>query len=134
MTPYATFHLEDFPIVTVRFTGAKAEEENFQAYLNSLHEAYKREAPFTYIFDATQATLPGFKYQKMQADWLKENEPLMKSYCLGTAYVIPNAMIRTVLKGIFALQQQPVPYLIAGTNEEAQQWCTKQIELAKARS
>lgn len=127
MAAYATFHLEDFPIVTVCFTGAKADDSNFQAYLQALHKAYERKQSFTYLFDASQASLPGFKYQKMQADWLKENESLMKRFCQGTAYVIPNAMVRTVLKGIFALQQQPVPYHIAPNEAEARVWCEQQM-------
>ena len=128
MTAYAIFDHEDFPVVTVHFTGAAANDSNFQAYLDELHHAYKQETPFAYLFDATDATLPGFKYQKMQAGWLKENEAMMKEYCRGTAYVITNPLVRTVLKGIFALQQQPVPYYITGSAEEAKAWCYGKLQ------
>jgi hypothetical protein len=56
--------------------------------------------------------LPGITYQKMQAKWLKEHEQLMKDYCKGTAYVLPNRIIRNVLSAIFAFQKQPVDYLV----------------------
>lgn len=130
MKPYARFEQTDFPIVVVRFTGAKAEDQNFEAYLEDLHQAYQRREPFTYIFDASNAALPGFKYQKMQADWLRNNEQLMKEYCLGTAYVIPNPLIRNVLKGILALQQQPVPHHVASNEVEAREWCEQKLSQA----
>ena len=41
-----------------------------------------------------------------------ENRGLMQDYCQGTAYVIPNKVIRAVLRVIFSLQKQPVPYKI----------------------
>ncbi len=130
MPAYATFDDSRFPVVFVRFTGATATDENFQAYLDQLHGAYQRRQPFTYLFDATDASLPGFKYQKMQADWLKKNEQLMKEYCQGTAYVIPSAMVRTILRGIFSLQKQPVPYAILPGKEEATEWCEERMQPA----
>jgi len=133
MKPYAQFDPSDFPIVIVRFTGAKAEDQNFKAYLEELHQAYQPQQPFTYLFDASQATLPGFKYQKMQADWLRDNEQLMKKYCLGTAYVIPNPLVRNVLKGILALQQQPVPHQVVSSEAEAREWCERKLSEAEAR-
>ncbi|MEQ8705770.1 MAG: hypothetical protein RIC19_17720 [Phaeodactylibacter sp.] len=123
MDLYATFNFEAFPVVVVAFTGHKATEENFQKYLDDLYEAYDKALPFAYLFDAERAAMPGLRYQKMQADWLKANDGLMKKYCQGTAYHIPNAIIRTALKGIFALQQQPVPYKVAGDFESAMEWC-----------
>lgn len=125
MNPYATFDFEHYPVVVVAFTGHKATDENFRKYLAGLHQAYEREQPFAYLFDAENAAMPGLRYQKMQAAWLKDNEALMKQYCQGTAYHIPNAFIRTALKGIFALQQQPVPYKVVGTLNLAMQWCAE---------
>ncbi len=128
MQKYATFDATQFPVVVVTFTGVAATDDNFEAYLNQLHDAYERETPFAYLFDAGEAVLPGLKYQRMQAQWLKDHRKLMQSYCRGTAYHIPNPIIRTALKGIFAFQQQPVPYKIAGSFEEALQWCKNQAE------
>jgi hypothetical protein len=58
----------------------------------------------------------------MQAKWLKENEQLMKEFCAGTAYIIPNAAIRAILKMIFSFQKQPVPYKIFESEPEANAW------------
>jgi hypothetical protein len=45
-----------------------------------------------------------------------------EAHCLATAYIIPNAAIRGILKMIFSFQKQPVPYQIVKTETEAQDW------------
>lgn len=130
MAAYAILDESSFPIVTVQFTGEAAADQNFQQYLDDVKALYKRKQTLALIFDARQAKLPSLKYQKMQAAWLKEHDQMMRSFCAGTAYIIPNAIIRSVLRAIFSLQQQPVPYQISATPEEAQEWAQRQLELA----
>lgn len=74
------------------------------------------------LFDASKATIPALSHQKMQAKWLKENEALMKNFCTGTAYVIPNPAIRAILRVIFSFQTQPVPYQIFESTSKAEIW------------
>lgn len=131
MNLYATFDFKAFPVVVVNFTGHKATEENFEKYLNDLYVAYEKALPFVYLFNAGNAALPGLRFQRMQAQWLKKNEAMMIKHCKGTAYYIPNSIIRTALNGIFALQKQPVPYKVAGSMETAMQWC-EEIALSGA--
>jgi len=63
----------------------------------------------------------------MQSEWLKDNEESMKSFCVGTAYVLPNNLIRGVLKTIFKFQKQPVPYHICGNLDEAKVWISQKL-------
>ena len=128
MKRYAVVDSSQFPLIQVRFTGAKATEENFPLYLKEVEAAYDRENRIGILFDASHATFPGLKYQKMQARWLKDHKQLMENYCAGTAYVIPNALIRNVLKAIFALQKQPVPYAVCGEIEEGEAWLRDLID------
>ncbi|SNS25419.1 hypothetical protein SAMN06295967_10633 [Belliella buryatensis] len=122
MEAYALVDNSEFPLVMISFTGNKSTDENFQAYLASTKAVYRHERKLAIIFDATFAGVPSIKHQKMQANWLKENEPLMQQYCIATAYVIPNMAVRTVLKFIFALQKQPVPYQIFEKQQDARHW------------
>ncbi|GAB2490415.1 STAS/SEC14 domain-containing protein [Algoriphagus taiwanensis] len=122
MKPCAIIDESDFPLVYIRFTGNSSTDENFPSYLEKTKACYRHQQPLSIIFDATEATLPSLSHQKMQAQWLKENEELMKEFCRGTAYVIPQAAIRAVLKMIFSFQKQPVPYQIFKTAEEAKSW------------
>lgn len=116
---YANFHYHKYPVVIVEFTGEPSTDENFKEYLEELSDLYTKNAAFSLIFDATNASLPGFRHQKMQADWLKKMEDMMKEYCLKTAYIIPNSVVRTILKSIFKLQKQPVPYKVVRDMKEA---------------
>lgn len=124
---YAIVDDSAFPMVTITFTGHQPSEENFQAYLDQTFHLYDRQQELAIVFDATHATLPGFTYQKKQANWLKEHTPLMQQYCRGTAYIIPNPIIGGILNGIFALQKQPAPYKIFRSLEEGKQWTLSQL-------
>ncbi len=128
MSVYASIEDHHFPVVQVRFTGEKATEKNFQSYLDGMRSIYDRKEKLAVIFNALDASLPGLKYQKMQADWLAENKELMENYCCGTAYVISNALVRGILKAIFAIQKQPIPYIVVGSMEEAEEWVRKSLE------
>jgi hypothetical protein len=122
MDSYAIIDESSFPLVRIGFTGLKSTDQNFQAYLDQTQACYRHKKPLAIIFDASNASIPALSHQKMQAKWLKENEDLMKGFCLGTAYIIPNAAIRAILKMIFSFQKQPVPYKIFESQAEAEAW------------
>ncbi|SEI88795.1 hypothetical protein SAMN05192553_101707 [Cyclobacterium xiamenense] len=122
MEKYATVDESAFPLVRITFTGSKSSDSNFQDYLEETKNCYRHKRKLVLIFDASKASVPSFAHQKMQGDWLRENKQLMEDYCLGTAYVIPSAAIRTLLKMIFSFQRQPIPYQVFETNGEAEVW------------
>ncbi len=124
---YAAIENKQRPLITIRFTGQAATDESFQQYLNDLESLYDAKQPISLIFNAEKAVLPKFKHQQQQAQWLKDKEALMRTYCRGTAYVIQSAVIRWVLKAIFALQAQPVPYAIVDTQQAAEAWAEDQL-------
>jgi hypothetical protein len=132
MSTYAEIDSSEFPIIKVVFTGEAATQENFPVYLQQLKDNYNSRESIAIIFDATKAVLPGITYQKMQAKWLKEHEQLMKDYCKGTAYVLPNRIIRNVLSAIFAFQKQPVDYLVCKDLSEAEAWVRGQLGKSQA--
>ena len=122
MEKYAIIDESAFPLITIQFTGAKSTDENFIAYLQENKNCYRHKEKLGIIFDATNASLPSLKHQQMQAAWLKENKGLIEAYCLGTAYVIPSAAVRSILRVIFSIQKQPVPYQIFEHVSEAEIW------------
>ncbi|GGE06697.1 STAS/SEC14 domain-containing protein [Psychroflexus salis] len=124
---YATIEIDEFPYVKVTFTGNAANDENFSDYLKNLKEIYTKRKRVAILFDASKAVFPGISFQKKQAKWLKDNEDLMKNYCAGTAYIIPNLIIRNVLKTIFKFQKQPVPYFVSSETSEAEDWLNQQL-------
>jgi hypothetical protein len=122
MDSYAIIDESNFPMIRIRFTGHKSTDFNFQNYLDETRACYRFGEKIAIIFDASRASIPGFAHQKMQANWLKENENLMKDFCAGTAYVIPNSAIRAILRMIFSLQKQPVPFKVFEKEIDAEEW------------
>lgn len=127
MTPFAHIDQTEFPLVIITFSGERPSEENFQAYLDHITKIYHREEPFIVVVDASQAVLPALKYQRQQAQWMADHLELIESYCRGTAYIIPNDIMRTLLKAIFAIQQQSVPYEIFATLEGGMAWAKSRL-------
>lgn len=126
--PYARVDQTAFPLITVTFTGQKSTNANFKAYLKDLDDCYFAQQKLAIVFDASKAVVPRISHQILQANWLKDNTSLMQGYCKGTAYVIPNKTIQWVLKMIFLLQKQPVPYEVFSTYKDAQVWCWSQLQ------
>lgn len=122
MNLYATFDRSDFPVISIHFTGEKETKENFELYLQELGNNYERKEKFALVFELSNAPLPNVKYQLQQAAWMKENEPLIKTYCYGVAYVIPGMVMRNVLKFIFSVQQNPVQFKVFSIYEEGEAW------------
>jgi hypothetical protein len=127
MKKYAIIDEAQFPIIKVTFTGESADTENFPLYLSEVKQTYDHQKNLAIIFDASNAVLPALSFQQMQAKWLKDNIQLMKDFCAGTAYIIPNIIIRNVLKAIFSFQSQPVPYIICEDAIKAESWISKQL-------
>lgn len=129
--PYVIFDHSRAPIHIARFTGAAPTDESFQAYLDGLSALYVDPRPLAIVFDAEAGFNIGFRHQKMQADWLQENDALLRTYCRGTAYVIKSVLVRTTLRAIFALQSQAAPYHITPDFDEGMRWCEEKLDQAQ---
>ncbi|MGB6037823.1 MAG: STAS/SEC14 domain-containing protein [Cryomorphaceae bacterium] len=127
MSSYAEIDQSKFPEVTVTFTGVASTDENFEEYLHRLKSLYDSSVDIAIIFDARKASLPAIKHQKQQAKWLSQNEELLKSHCKGTAYVMTNRPVRAILKMIFAITPQPVPYKVCSNMDDAKDWVSTQL-------
>jgi hypothetical protein len=124
---YAEVSEKDFPLVKVRFTGHKANAENFDLFLNELREIYRHQVPLAIVFDARKATFPALTYQKKMALWMSSHQRTINTYCKGTSYVIANAVIRKGLQLIFSIQKQTVPYQVFADESEAIKWTRTQL-------
>ncbi|MEQ8520454.1 MAG: STAS/SEC14 domain-containing protein [Cytophagales bacterium] len=119
---YVSFDRSQYPLIKMTFTGEAANDESFAAYLKGLKDNYKRKEKIALLFDASNAGLPSLKYQKQMAGWMKENNTLIKKYCIGIAYVVPQAMIRGALRVIFKIFNNPVPFEVFDNEEKAKGW------------
>jgi hypothetical protein len=127
MSLYAEIDKSRFPVVTVTFTGKSLSNDSFVEYLNELTALYAAKEKLAIIFDARNAPLPSLNQQQRQAAWLKENENVMREYCLGTAYVITKVAVRMILRMIFAITSQPVPFEVCSNMDDAEEWVMDQL-------
>jgi hypothetical protein len=125
---YAEVSIRFSRVMYVTFTGNEATDDNFPIYLEEIKKVYDQKTKIAIVFDATNAVFPAAKYQKMQAKYIKENENLIKEYCVGTAYIIPNIVIRNALKAIFKFQKQAAPYVIFKEMSESGPWINEQFK------
>lgn len=127
MNTYATFDRSQFPLIVVTFTGEKETPENFEVYLDGLLANYKRKEAFALVFDASDAPPPNLKYQQKQASWMKAHKALIQQYCKGVAYALPGIFLRNILKLIFKIQKNPVPFKVFASKEVGIAWAKAQL-------
>ncbi|QNL20438.1 STAS/SEC14 domain-containing protein [Hyphobacterium sp. CCMP332] len=119
---YVSFDRSQYPLIKMTFTGEAANDESFAAYLKGLKDNYNRKEKIALLFDASNAGLPSLKYQKQMAGWMKDNNALIKKYCIGIAYIVPQTMIRGALKMIFKFFNNPVPFEVCENEQAAIAW------------
>jgi hypothetical protein len=119
---YAELNRSQNPHIEVMFTGAKATEASFDAYLAGLEANYKGTERITVLFNAEKAGYPQARFQTRQAAWLKENEKLISDRCKGIAYVSPRAIVCHALRFILSVQKQRVPFRVFKHVDAARSW------------
>jgi hypothetical protein len=124
--PYFAVDRSTWPVVRVKFFDPPTDDE-FEDYLSALDALYEEEEPFAIVFDAREAAYLPARYRRRQAEWIRNNEEKIEAYLAGTAYVISSALLRTVLRGIFALQEQPAPYTVTDSIDDAHAWAKQKV-------
>lgn len=127
MHRYAEVDTTDHPMIVVTFTGHKATEENFSLYLKEVEQCYQGNQNIVIIFDGRKAVFPGLKYQRMQAEWLKTNQSMVATQCMGTVYIISSIWISLALRTILFLQPQPTDFTIVSSLSQAMNWAVEKL-------
>jgi hypothetical protein len=127
MHRYAEVDTTDHPMVIVTFTGQKATEENFSLYLKEVEQCYQNKDKIVIIFDGRKATFPGLRFQRMQAEWLKKNQAMVATLCMGTIYIISSIWISLALRMILFLQPQPTEFTIVSSLSQAMNWAVEKL-------
>tara|TARA_B100000902_G_C26682845_1_gene608656 strand:+ start:169 stop:570 length:402 start_codon:yes stop_codon:yes gene_type:complete len=130
--PYALFHRERFPLIVIEFTGTKETSINFNKYLKGLEENYANKTELALVFDARKSLSINPIYQAKQAAWMQTNKDLIKQYCKGIAYIVPNPILRKMLQLIFKITPNPVPFCVFEGMEQGADWAKQQISELQA--
>ena len=133
--PYATFDYSNLPFVTVDFNDVAATDENFPAYLDELYSMNLKsnDQPMVLLIDMKNASYISSKYRIMNGNRIKKEEEHIKKYSIATALLTHNMIQNIILKGLFAITENPAPLKVFGKKEEAMKWLTEMLKVRKKR-
>jgi len=114
------------PVYVVRIEGVPTGEQ-FDAYLRQLTDIVLRPGPRALIFDATTAGPTPAAHRKKQAEWMKRFENETRATTVGTAFVLPSALMRGILTAILWLQPMACPHVIVATLAEGLEWARERL-------
>lgn len=116
--PYGIFDYSELPLVKIRYTGAKATDENFSAYLAEMGTIFKKTERYISLLDTTEATYLSVKHRIMQGKYVEENQERIKKQAIAAVFIAPSFLHRTILKAIFMIKEYPSKVFIVSSKEE----------------
>lgn len=116
---YANINTNDWPVVTITFERKHLSESSFRAYLNENEKLFQIKKPFITIYDASEGGYISFKYQILQASWIKSNHHNIRLYSLFTIYVVKDIWAFIALKVILLFQPSPAKNKVVKSMTEA---------------
>jgi len=119
---YASFKKVNENLLLVKFRNVIQDAMDFEEYLSQLRKNYESfKDIFVVVFDSNDSKYLSSELRNRQAEWIRENQGLIKNKCLLSIYVISNPIIRFILEAIFLMQKSPVPYQIVRSLDNAQE-------------
>lgn len=118
-----------WPLLVIRHTGGP-QRQDVETYLARLDALLHRPERRVVLMDVRQGGLAMPELRQRQVQWLADNEPLLRSKMLGTAYVLTSPFIRLALILANHLKPPPGPYLVTPTLQEALLWAAERFEEA----
>jgi len=113
-------------IVVVTYLG-EATDEQYAAYLSELTklvtETANQHPRLALVHDASAWIRSSARQRQLQADWIKEQLPLLKMKRACSAYVFKSALIRHSLTAVMWLVPTLGPHKVCATLAEAIAWC-----------
>jgi hypothetical protein len=115
----------------VRSIGAVTDGE-FASWLERYREVHElartRSQQLAVLYDLTQASALSAQQRRMQADWIRQYEPLGRAVTLGVAFVTASAVIRGVLTAIFWVRPPYASHHVCAQLDEGLDWLFEHCE------
>lgn len=128
-----TLDTSSSPILRVSFEGEVSEAE-MRAHLAELTRAIRERPLNAIVYDARRSGTPSAVQRRLQAEWMKEHEALIRSRNAGVAFVIESALIRGALTAILWMQPMATEHTVVATMDEALRWSTERLRARESRS
>jgi hypothetical protein len=125
-----TFDTAYFPLV-ISTLPPVVTEETLAALMDGQREVFARRERFAHLGDLRALSgLPNARIRQRLAQWTKEIERDSARYNVGSALVVPNALVRGGLTALSWLHQPPSPQYVGATVPECYAWCIAKLEAA----
>jgi hypothetical protein len=118
-----------WPLLLMRYA-APLSLEDFEEVNRKMTAMLERQEPYVAIVDGRKGQGMTPEQRQLQADWLKRNDPALRKYCLGTAFIITSAIGRLTLNVMIILKPPPIPYTVVPTLEAAAVWAADRLAAA----
>ncbi len=121
---------DHWPIVVFTFVGDLTLADA-EAVATESDRALDRKQRHACIFDGSLVTArPSALVRKRLADYTQESGPRSKQWAVGTAIIVPNALIRGVMTAIHWVAPPTIPVETVADFPAAIRWCSARLEAA----
>ena len=124
-----TFDDSLWPLLISRFHGAATDSE-YEAYLAQGTAYLQRGELYVSVLEMGQLVVPTAAQRQRQAEWLQENDNLLREQFLGCALVITSPFVRLALSTIRHLRPMPMPYVTVYDVSGGLKWAVTRLEEA----
>ena len=119
-----------WPLIGIRYEG-DIDEREFADLLHHLTGCFERArdqgSRIGLLYDSRRGRSASALIRKMQADWQRDNGPLLGRYGAGVAFVIDSPLVRGLLRAIMWMSRIPSPYVVTATRAEAEEWLESRL-------
>jgi len=106
-----------WPLLLLRYEGTVSLAE-VEDCLTTFDRLAVRKQRFVSVSDISRVHMPSGDVLRRYAKWHRENQDLLRTFCLGSATIAPSALVRGILKAVNWLQPSPEPQVVVATLEE----------------
>ena len=116
---FATFNLENFPFVNVKFANGVKDDEDFDNFLKQWVALNGQETNYSLIFDTTNVGIMNPKYAYRAASFIKELKNAEKTFIDQTIIIVNHKYIRYLLDLVLNFQKPSAPVYIVDKHDIA---------------
>jgi hypothetical protein len=115
-----------WPLVVHTVEGA-LEDDQIDAYVKAGTEVLLRRAPHAVILDIRKVGRISAYGRARNAQWQQQYRAELKAWCVCTAYVSANPLVRFITATVLLVGRPPMPYRIFPTIEEGADWAQERL-------
>lgn len=118
-----------WPFLTAKL-GRSATTEQFEQYLDARRTWLDRCEPHVCLVDVREVYLPPCQLRQRYAQWLREHEPALRRWCMGSVYVLKSPEVRMMMSLIRHASQLTTPFIVTETLSPGAAWAAERLQEA----